>query len=138
MHPGTVITFSVILEHQLPVRLHVIDNPLRGSQSAQIPLPKFPSKRREPVRQWHRFLGQVHKNETLPNPDSHREERVVFPSEAPHLVHVWRADQAAVEAIGPGMIGTLDCGRMSSLLFAEARSAMPADIVKSADLLVSI
>ena len=50
--------------------------------------------------------------------------------ETRNLVHVRRADQSAVEPIRPGMIRTLN-RRHDRRLFFQARSAVPADIVKT-------
>src|SRR6185295_13161248 len=48
-------------------------------------------------------------------------------------VHVWRGDQLAGEVVGPGVIGTLDASRESSLgLGGEAGAAMAADVIEGA------
>src|ERR1700730_13285508 len=49
-----------------------------------------------------------------------------------HLVHVRRADQPPVEAIGPSMIRTLNRGRVAILFLAQPRPAVTADVVESA------
>ena len=58
-------------------------------------------------------------------------QRVVLLAEVRHFVHVRRADQPAVEIVGPGVIRTLDAaGERPARLGAQPRAAVPADVVE--------
>jgi hypothetical protein len=62
-------------------------------------------------------------------------QRVVRLLEVRHLVHVRRADQPAVEIVGPRVIRALDAaGELPGGLVADARAAVAADVVEGADL----
>src|SRR5262249_33084097 len=46
-----------------------------------------------------------------------------------HPVHHGGAEEAAVEAVGPGVVGALDrAGQPAARLLAQARAAVPADV----------
>src|SRR5258707_14285642 len=49
-----------------------------------------------------------------------------------HLVHVRGTDQSSVEPVGPGVIGTLNSGRVSGWFLTQPRPAVATDIVKTA------
>ena len=52
----------------------------------------------------------------------------------PYLIHVRRADQSAVQPVGPGVIRALDGRRMTARVFFESGATMPAHIIKRSDL----
>src|SRR5262245_30710501 len=52
--------------------------------------------------------------------------------EAFDLVHMRCADEPAAQAVGPCVVGALNHAEMAGRFFAQPRSTMPADIIKSA------
>ena len=74
---------------------------------------------------------EVEKDVAVPLVCGHAVQRVVLAVEVRHLVHVRRADQPAVEVVGPRMIRALDAARKDTLDFgAQLRAAMPAYVVE--------
>jgi hypothetical protein len=72
-------------------------------------------------------------DEDVPVPDVrlHPVERVVFLPEVRHLLHVRRADQAAVQSVGPGVVRALNAaGELARGVGAQPGAAMAADVVE--------
>ena len=61
-------------------------------------------------------------------------QRIIRLIESRHVIHMWRANQSAVEPVGPRMIRTLNRGRVSACVLFQSRAAMPTNIVKRSDL----
>ena len=95
---------------------------------------KLPCQRREPFLQRSRAnLAEIHENESLPQTEVHRMQRIIGLIKPGNVVHVRRADQSSIERVSPCVIRTLNRGRMSALILAEPRPAMTANVVKCAD-----
>ena len=83
MHARAVIALRIILEHQLPIGLHVVLDPFRRAQFRQIPMRKFSVQRREPFFQWPvaaslcRGVSKIHENESFPECQIHRVQRII-------------------------------------------------------------
>src|SRR5437762_10397229 len=88
------------------------------------------------------FLGQVfellgqrpplrieaNKNMPVPGVDLHGVQWIVFTWQ---ILHVWCANQLAIQCIGPSVVRALDAaGKSAFLRGADARAAMPAYVVK--------
>ena len=129
-----MIALRVVLEDQLPVRPHIVIDPSGRAQLRQIPMSEFAGQRRKDFFQRRRLIRQTDEDETLPRAPGSPVQRVIRLIESRNLIHVRRADEAAIEPISPGMIRTLNRRRVSACLFAQPRPAMPADIVKAAHL----
>src|SRR5258708_12270349 len=108
MNRGAVQALVVILQDQLPVGPYfVVDSPDRP-QLRQVVAREPVHQRRERLGQRLRVAREVHKQEPLPLGQRHAVQRVFLLVEARHLIHVWRADETAVERVGPRVIGTLN------------------------------
>src|ERR1044071_3008034 len=94
---------------------------------------KLSRQGREPFLHRNRIFLQVHESESFEQSEIHRMQRIIPLVECWHLIHVRRADQASIEAVGPGMIWTLNRGGLPAGLFLQTGAAMPAQIVKSTD-----
>src|SRR2546425_8298054 len=78
-----------------------------------------------------RLAGEVQEQEPFPRGDGHGVERVVALVEALYVAHVRRADQGAVERVGPGVIGALDrLGEAPPRLLAQPGAPVAADVVE--------
>ena len=77
-----------------------------------------------------RPLGQVDEEEPLPAGDGDAVERPVGLVEALDIAGGGRADQAAVQGVGPGVVGALDgLGEPAGVLLAEPGAPVAADVV---------
>ncbi len=77
------------------------------------------------------FARQVEEDVTVPNVGLHAVERIVALTKVRHLVHVRRAEEPAVEPIGPRVIRALNAaGECPCRFGAQARAAVPADVVE--------
>src|SRR3954464_15558478 len=126
-----MVTLRVILEDELPVRLHVVFDPARRSQLRQIPMRKLPCQRREHFFKRCRIVRQINKDETLPHTKREPVQRMLRLIESGNLVHMRRSDQSAIKTVRPRVVGASE-GFMKSpvCFFTQERPAMPADIVK--------
>ena len=131
MHTRAVVALRIILEHQLPIGLHVVLNPFRRAQDRHIPMRKLPVQLREPFFQWHRVLIEIDEDESFPKREIHRAQGIISLIEPRHFIHVRRADQPTIEPVGPGVIRTLNRGRVAARVFLQARPTMPADVEES-------
>ena len=96
---------------------------------------EFAFERRESFRKRDGIFGEVHENETFPECQPDRVERMFRFIEAIDIVHMGRAHQRSIQPIGPGVIRALDgVGELARSLFAHSRSTMTADIVERMDL----
>ena len=50
------------------------------------------------------------------------------------MIHVRRTGQMSVQPVGPCVVGTLNGLEMATRFFAQARPAMPADVIKAVNL----
>ncbi len=127
---GTMQTFIVILQDQLPVRLHVVLNAPDCLQQGQVVARESSLERREPLRRRSRLGIEVHEQEPFPRGERDGVQRIRLLIEAFHLVHVRRANQAPVERVGPRVIWALDrLGEAALGRFAQPRAAMATDVV---------
>src|SRR5712671_8025212 len=139
MHSGAVIALRIIFKHQLPVRAHVVLDPFRRLQDRHVPMRKFSLQRRKPTFQavaasLCRGVPKIHKNESLPDSEVHSMQWIIGLLESGHIFHMRRANQAAVESIGPCMIRTLNGHSVSAGLLFQPRPAMTANIKETVNL----
>ena len=81
-----------------------------------------------------RRCRQRREHVAVPDVDVDGAERDVVLAESRRAVHVRRRDEAAVEAVGPGVIRALDAlGEVALRLGAQPGAAMPAHVVEPAE-----
>ena len=135
MNRGAVQALIVILQDQLPVCLHVVLDPADRPQQRQVVAREASRERREPLCGGRRLGIEIYKQESFPLGERDGVEWIRLLVEPFHLVHVRRADQAAVECVRPGVIRALDrFGQPARGRFAQPRAAMAADVVVGAPL----
>src|SRR5262245_2698899 len=117
MHAWAVIALRIIFEHQLPVRAHVVLDPLGWPKDRHVPVRKFSLQRREPFFQWLRFVAEIHKDESFPKAEVHLMQRIIRLVEAGYFVHVRSTEQSAVESVGPRVIRTLNRSTVATVVF---------------------
>ena len=127
----------VVLDDQLPVRLHVVDDAV--AEPEVLPCARRGTWRRAgPELLGERRGRSLQVEEDVPVPDRgvHAVQRVVGLAEVRHFVHVRRADQPSVEVVGPRVIRDTGCCRRTVPVasVADARAAMAADVVERAHL----
>jgi hypothetical protein len=121
----------VILDDQLPVRLHVVDDAAPEAQVLHSPRTEAIDQGTELFRQRRSGLGQIQEHMAVPLVGTYCVEREVALPEVRDFVHVRRADQASVEVVGPRVIRALDAARkLSGLLRAQPRPAMTAHVME--------
>src|SRR5262249_20664194 len=97
----------------------------------EIPMAELPFQWRISSGERHRVFRQVHEDESLPEGQADREQRMFGLIEPGGLLHVRRAQQSPIQTAGPGVIRTLNMlGELPLWPFAHARPAMTADIVE--------
>src|SRR6516162_2499200 len=132
MERRTVQTLVVIEHNQLPVRLHLVSLSFEHAQFLHAPGRELLRQIRYMLRERPHFHPKIQKDVPVPHFGGHTAQRVIFLSEF-RLFHVRRRQQPPVQPVGPCMIRALDPPRESALtLFADLRSAMPANVVKRA------
>src|ERR1700682_910079 len=120
----------IVLNNELPVGLHFVNDPPVQTQIAHTPWREFLWQFRELLFQRLRVPAQMQEDVAIPDAGAYRVQRIVLASEA-WLVHVRRAEEPAIEIVGPAMIGALDASREIPLARrADARAAVPADVVE--------
>src|SRR5258708_3762785 len=134
MDNRTVQTLGVILDDQLPIRLQMVDTPLDHLELFHSPWPELLVETGEVLREGHRTSGEIDENVSIPDRAGNRVQRIVSLTEAAHFFHVRRAGERAIKFVRPGMVLALYAsGKPAVVVFAQERTAMPADIVKSAN-----
>src|SRR5438067_6024697 len=145
MYCQAVITLGIIMQDQLPIVSHIVLDPYHCAQGRQVPARKFSRQRREPFLQRHVAASlrrgvfcrvcEIHENESFPQDDVHRAQRIIGRVEARDIIHVRCAKQSSVQSVRPCVIRTLHRrGQLSVPVFNEATSAMAAHVVKAMDL----
>src|SRR5882724_3568632 len=76
MHTGAVVTLRIILEHQLPIGLHVVLDPFCGLQDRHVPMRKLPVQWPEPFFQRHRVFIEIDEDESFPKTETHRAQGI--------------------------------------------------------------
>jgi hypothetical protein len=78
---------------------------------------------------------EVRKQKPFPLRERDCVKRIRLLVEPFHFIHMRRADQATIERVRPGVIGTLNrLGQPAPGRFTESRAAMTADVVVGAQL----
>src|SRR4029450_123650 len=115
MQVRAVEALVVVLDDQLPVRLDVIDDAVAQTEILHAPRSEFTGKVGELGRErlWARI--EIEEDVSVPLLRADAVQRVVLTSEVGHLVHVRRANQSAVEVIGPRVIRALDAVAKNNL-----------------------
>ena len=131
MHRTAVVALGIVLEQQLPVGLHVVLDGACHLQVRQVEPREAAQQRRVCLGERLGIVGQVDEEEPLPAaPPRTAMQRIVGLVEALDVAVDGRADQPAIERVGPGMIGTLNrLGELPGVLLAEPGTAVAADVV---------
>ena len=121
MNPGQVIAFEIILDRMLPVGVELIASSAAVAQQAEIVSLPAIGQRLEPARKWWSVTRQIDEEQPGPAFDAHRAQAQLRPIDAIALMDILtadmrRADQPAVEIIGPGMIRAGDGGAAAGRL----------------------
>ena len=139
MDPGQVIAFEVILDRVFPVGGKLIASPAAMAQQAEIiGLPAI-GQRLQPARQRRGIARQIDEQQSSPAFQAHGAQSQLASLDAFALMDILaadmgRADQPAVEIVGPGMIGAGDGGAAAEGFARQQRIAMAADIVEGLDI----
>src|SRR5437899_3132274 len=121
MDERSMIALGVVLEDQFPIGFYLINDSPGGSQRGQIPMREFASQGRKDAIQRQRSFRKAHKNETFPQTERQRVQRIIRFLEPLDALHVRSADQTPVEAIGPGMVRTLNgAAQVPALVLAQS------------------
>src|SRR5207253_6975034 len=127
-------TLVVVLDDQLPVGGDVIDDAMAAPEGAHFPGCEAIGKIAELGSKRRRIRGQVEKDVAIPGVSGDAVQRIVLETESGDIVHVRRADQPAVEIVGPRVVRTLDAARERPFRTgAEPCAAMAADVVERAN-----
>ena len=121
-----VVALREVLEEELPVGAHVVLDAAEGPQLGEPPRGELPGEAREGGREggWLR---------RLPRGEGHAVERELRGVEPRRVAHVRRAEQAAVEGVGPAVVRALDrAAQPARRRLAEARPAVPAHVEERA------
>ena len=133
MNRGAVKTLGVILEHQLPVRRHVVAHAMSHDQAGHAEPNQATDHRGPHVRERLRRACHVDEQEPFPFLDRGGMERIVRFVEALGLLHVRRSEQASIGGVRPGVIGALDgLAELPRVFAAEPRAAMAAHVEEGA------
>ena len=134
MDGRTVKALGVVLEHELPVGSHVVDDPVPHGEPRQA-VATDPFAHRRPYG--FERLGvarDVHEQEPFRFRESRGVKWIGPLVEAVDLLHPGRADQIPVEGIGPSVVGALDRSRqMTGRLAADSGPTVAADIEECAE-----
>src|ERR1700694_1883447 len=105
---------------------------------ADVPLAEAADQRRENFCERFGVGRKIDEEKALPAGKRHWFERPLRLIEALDFLHVARGRQRSVQAIGPGVVWARDGTRKLALrLSADARAAMPADLVEGAHFCIS-
>ena len=122
---------GVILEDELPIGRDVVVDPARRLEAREVEAAEPADQRREGARERLRLAREIEKDESLPRLERHPVQRVVAFLEPSDLAHVRRADQLAVDGVGPGVVGALDrFGETPLGLLTQPRAAVAAHVVE--------
>src|SRR5262249_9287978 len=129
-----------VLDHDLPVGLDLVLDRLADRQRADAvggEAPDVAEPRRElwqnQLRHRWRILGEAHPHEPLPEVEGHRNQTEGVPVEAGHVLKPRRAQEAAIQPVGPGVIAALKRPRLAPVDRAEPGAAMPTDVEEGAE-----
>src|SRR5947207_6186368 len=95
---------------------------------------KFSGQRREPFLQWSGRLSEIHKDESFPEFQVYRMQRILGLIKTGDFIHVRRTDQPSVEPVGPRVVRTLNGEQMSVSFFAKAGATVATHVIEAADL----
>ena len=133
MDDRAVQAFGEILKHQLPIGVHVVVDATGRPQARDVEAAEPTFQGSERARERLRLLRQSDEQEPFPLGERDLVERVVPLVEPRDLVHVRRADQRAIERVGPRVVGALNrLGKTSALRLAQPGAAVAAHIVEGA------
>ncbi len=139
-----VVALHEVLDDELPVGLHVVDDPLADGEAVDV----VPLDRLDVAQTRHdiaddllleggRVLRQAHPHIAEPLPHGHVHQAVLGTADVGHPGEIGRRDQLAVQAVRPGVVraleGPLD---LAGLLRAQLGATVPADIEVRADRVV--
>ena len=88
--------------------------------------------------QRHRVFIEIDEDESFPKREIHRAQGIISLIEPRHFIHVRRADQPTIEPVGPGVIRTLNRGRVAACVFLQSRSSVAAHIKEAVHLSIFI
>src|SRR5207247_8735757 len=118
---------------QLPIGVHAAVDTTGRAQARDVEAAEPACEGSERAREGLRLLRQGDEQEPFPLGERDLVERVVPLVEPCDLVHMRRADQRAIERVGPRVVGALDrLGKTSALRLAQPGAAMAAHIVEGA------
>ena len=134
VHDRAVQALGVVLDHELPVGLQVVDAALGPAQLAHAPRGELAVQAGQVLRKRERARRQVYEDVAVPLGRGDAAEAVLPQVESDDLLHERRGAQRAVEAVGPGVVRALDAaGQASAVLAAQERAAVPAGVVERGD-----
>src|SRR5947208_2911793 len=96
------------MEEELQIGSDVVVDPERRLEAREVEAAEPADQRREGARERLRLAREIEKDESLPRLERHPVQGVVAFLEPSDLAHVRRADQLAVDGVGPGVVGALD------------------------------
>src|SRR5258707_12393567 len=133
-----VQAFVVVDDDELPIGLHFINDALVHLEILHAPGSEFLGQVGELRGGRAGLRGEVDEDVAVPHSRRNFVQWIVFTAKIGFL-HVWSADERTVQRIGPAVIGTLDAsGKCALGGSAQARAAMAAHIIESADLAARI
>ncbi|MNQ83668.1 hypothetical protein D3C85_987610 [compost metagenome] len=142
MHPRQVVGLAVVLHRQLPVAVHLqaqrAAHRLATHQAHAVPAEElFPahSDRRQHFLQRRGLAGQVDEHHAHPDLAAQRLQAVLLAGEALVLVLVDATDvrgalEAAVEVVGPRVVGAAQHTLHFAFLVHQLHAAVAADVVE--------
>ena len=126
-----VVALAVVVEEELPVGLHLVDRPVGRGEVGDPPLREAAGQRRKAFRERRPVLPEMNEEQALPGLEPRLDQPVLGLLEARHVGHVGRPEQPPVQAVGPGVVGTLDrLAETAPLLQAEQAPTVAADVVE--------
>src|SRR5262249_39764025 len=130
-----VETLRIVVDDQLPVRRHLVDDPPAQPELVHPPGSEPLFEPAEPLLERSRLRPQVEEDISVPEVHRRSVQWVILCAETGHPVHLGGRDEATVEVIGPSMVRALNrrCEGPRALR-AQPRSSMAADIVERVQL----
>ena len=141
MHRWAVQALAIVLDDDLPIGGHLAR---RGACNAEVAGAKALKCARvvvvggDVVLERAGLSPEIDKQRALPLGNGHAVKPVLG---AVNLVgtHVRRANQLAIESVGPGVVRTLDCAlQRAGTGIAQQRAAMAADVVKGTQFAIMV
>jgi len=139
MHPGQVIALAVVLDRQLPVRLHIeVHGPAdlaAVAHQVEVVGPPPLRQRRDEVREGRRVLGQVDEHQVGPDRAAHPPQAVPAPIERGVVVDVLpaevrrRGQRAGLQLVAEGVVGAAQAALHPLRLADQLHAAVAANVV---------